>query len=280
MSGNIIIILFFIITVVATYYSLKSGSRPAIVLSLLICLPYILMVLSLNISCIFMPFTSKVDGKVIDADSKKPIAGINVKVGWYVGSSSVGGGSGNYYKIYSTKTDSNGQFTIPRGIKALSVEVPPIIPLITRSFKGISITIYPDNYDYKAVRKDRFQGDQLEIALKPVKTDKDFLENIVTYWNSLSELKLEIGQSISDQSQTKWLKNSYYEFEKKYPNSNEDKDYLEDLAHILNSINAHETVYVLNKLLIKYPDSVHAYYARNWIDIFRTKYNTNIGGKK
>lgn len=250
-------------------YGFKTKYRVLSVILLGIVLVPVMITLVINIHVITSPLTPEVHGKVIDAETKKPLAGINIKAGWYMSSVSVGGGYGKYYKLYTTKTDVNGDFILPRGIKALTFGY-----LIGKSyFDGVNVTVYPPGYDYKVSRFT--YNDQVKpiIALEKVKSDKEFLENISAYWHGLSYMHKGSWVAITDPYERGWMKNAFRTFEKIYPNSREDEPYLERLAHNLNFIKEPECVYVLQKLLDKYPSNINAWRANDAVKLWKQNYD-------
>lgn len=241
-------------------YGIKTKYRLLSLMSLVIVLIPVMITLVINIHVITSPLTPEVHGKIVDAETKKPLAGVNIKAGWYMNSVSVGGGYGKYYKLYMTKTDVNGDFILPRGIKALTFGY-----LIGKSyFDGVNVTVYPTGYDYKVSRFT--YNDQVKpiIAMEKVKSDKEYLDNISAYWYGLSYMHKGAWVNITDPLERLWLKNAYYNYEKIYPHGKADTDsILRDIANMLQSINEPDCIYLLQKIIDKYPDGNIALYAKN-----------------
>lgn len=270
MKSDLIMVLANVILIVACVFAAKTKYRLIAIFTLYLSGLLLLFLLVTNVPIIFSPFTPKYHGKVIDAETKKPLSGINIKAGWYASSASVGGASGEYYKIYKTKTDSNGEYVIPAGIKSLTV----FTPISKSSFDRVVVTIYPHDYAHKVVRIHYINERESTVALEKVKKDKEFLDNILNYYHGLFLMHKGSGDEISDPDEKKWLKNAYYQFEKIYPYSREDKKYLESIATILISIKEPDCVYILQKILAKYPDDATlAWFAKNNINDYIKIYN-------
>ena len=269
MSSDLIMIFVFVALLVASSYGIKSKYRIPAVFVLYLSGLSLFFLLATNISILFSPFTPKYHGSVIDAETQKPLAGINIKAGWHVSSASVGGSSGEYYKIYKTQTDANGNYTIPRGLKALTV----FTPISQSSFEKVIITIYPTDYVYKVTRTHYTNENETTIALEKVKNDKEFLANVLDYYHGLFLMHKGSGDRITDLDEIKWLKYAYYKFEKQYPTSNADEEYMEKIVNILETIKEPDCVYVIQKILVKYPnnDSL-VWYAKNNIDALKKIY--------
>lgn len=260
MTSDLVTMLVTIVLFAICIYGIKTKYRilATIILAVLIPLTFFSMVI--NIPILFSPLTPKFHGKVIDAETKKPLAGINIKAGWTVSSVSVGGSSGGYYKLHKTKTDKNGEFVLPRGLKALNKWG----ILGTRNFDGVIVTVYPPGYDYKVKRTHYTNESELSLALEKVKTDKEFLDNILNYYHGLFLMHKGSGDEVTDPDEKKWLKNAYYQFEKLYLHSKEDESYLYDISNMLDSIKEPDCIYILKKILVKYPDNKSlVWYANN-----------------
>jgi hypothetical protein len=233
---------------------------------------YVFCITISNLQNILSPFTHKIYGKVIDSKTRKPLTNIVIKVGWAVESSNIGGNSFNYYRIYSTKTNKSGEFIIPMTMKALSVKG----VIFDRRFYGVNLAAYSLKYDYQFHKEKLTDSDRLEIAMHPIETDKSFAENIINFWEGLRIMTTENKYHLVDMAERNYLKQAYYAFEKKYPDSNEDKQYLEEYFHIYSLLKEPETVYLLNVMLKKFmPDTREHKFAKDNISIFKKTYNIN-----
>jgi hypothetical protein len=270
MLSDLLLIGIAVSMIVACIYGLKSKYRVLAAIALLIISIPVLFTLMINLPNIFSPFTPVVYGKVIDADSKKPLAGINIKAGWLVGASSVGGGGGGYYKFYKTVTDANGEFKLPRGIKTITTQFPPFIPLIDTKFAGINIVASPNGYDYMVTTEQIKTDNKVTISLERVNSDTDFLENIRLYWRWLSGMHKGNGNYMTDENERKWLRQAYRQFEVKYTDSKADEPMLEQISNWLNSNNDPECVYVTDRLVNKYPK--YSWNAKSHLEYLRDKY--------
>lgn len=271
MTSDLIMIFATIALLAACVQGIKTKYQVLAVVVLALSVLPILFFIVINIPVIISPLTAELHGKVIDAETKKPLAGINVKAGWYASTVSVGGGYGEYYKLFKTKTDNNGEFVLPRGLKALNVYG----PLGIRKFDEVNVIIYPSGYDYKVERTHYTNENKHTIALEKVKTDKEFLDNILNYYHRLFLMHKGSGDEISDPDEKKWLKNAYYQFKKTYPqHSYEDQQYLQKITNILEAIKEPDCVYILQKILVKYPNNASlTWYAKNNLDALKKIYN-------
>lgn len=271
MKSDLIMVLANVLLIIACVFGTKTKHRIIAIFTLYLSALFLFFLLATNISIFISPFTPKHHGKVIDAETKKPLVGINIKAGWHVSSASVGGVSGDYYKIYKTKTDADGKFVIPRGIKALTIYTPGS----KTSFEKVILTIYPEDYQYQVERTHYADGNESTIALNKVKTDKEFLDNILAYYYGLFLMHKGSGDMITAPDEIKWLKYAYFQFEKKYPISRADEEYLEKIANILETIKEPECVYILSKIITKYPNnSSLVWYAKNNISSLKNIYGS------
>lgn len=269
MMSDLIMVLANILLVGVCAYATKTKYRIIAIFTLYLSGFYLFFMLATNIPFFISSFTPKHHGRVIDAETKKPLAGINIKAGWHVSSASVGGVSGYYYKIYKTKTDTEGKFVIPMGVKALTI----YSPVSKSSFEKVILTIYPEDYQHQVERTHYVDGNESTIAMKKIKADKDFLDNILAYYYGLFLMHKGSGDMITDPGEIKWLKNSYYHFEKLYPYSREDKSYLQRFVSILDKLKQPDCLYLLNKLIAKYPDNVT--YTKGYIELLKQEYWAN-----
>ncbi len=253
-------------------YGLKTKYQAWAAIALLTVSIPVIYTVYINLPNIFSPLTPVISGIVIDADTKKPLEGINIKAGWLVGGSSVGGGGGGYYKFHKTVTDAKGEFKLPRGMKTLTIHIPPFKPLVETRFIGINVVAYPNDYDYMVTTEQIKADNNVTITLNKVKSDADFLENIKLYWWWLSGIHKGNGNYITDQNELNWIRVAYYQFEKKYPNSKADEKVMTDLPYWLDSNKLPECVYVTERLLCKYPNSPNVWRARNILGVWKQKY--------
>jgi len=271
--GNIIILILWVLTIAATYFGLKSKTRLISVTALLIFLPLALLITYQNIPFLLSPFTSKIHGKIIDADSKKPLANINIKAGWMIESVNVGGNFDYYYNIYDTQTNREGVFQIPSALRGLSI----FTSIYDRKFDGIHLAAYSLDYNYKIFKK-TINTDVI-IELMPIRTDKDFVENIALFRDSIRMMNVENSYEKLNDSEKKYILNSYKVFYSKYSNSKEDRVLLSDLSQMGFVHNEKEMVDILDKIIERYPNDLKANYnyAKDNIDFYRNKF---YGGRK
>lgn len=223
-----------------------------------------------NLPVITSPLTPELHGKVIDAETKKPISNINIKAGWCVNTVSAGGITTRYYREYKTKTDDNGNYILPAKIKALTIG----FFLGKRYFSGVDVVIYPTNYDYKVKQINKISDADTLVSLSKITSDEEFLGNIFSYWNSLSLIKTDQAYNAIAPEEKVWLRKSFPHFEKTYPKSKADTDsILMDLSGIFESIKDPYCIYLKNQILVKYPNGSLAPIAKGHIEALKRIYN-------
>jgi len=270
MLSDLIIAVVGIFLLGSCVYGLKTKYKKLCAIVCLLALLPTIHLLIANLSLITSPLTPEFHGKVIDAETNKPISKINIKAGWCANTVSVGGINTRYYQEYKTKTDDNGNFILPAKIKALTVG----FFLGKRYFSGVDVVIYPNNYDYKVKQINNISEINALITINKITRDEDYLENILSYWNSLSLVKTNQAYNAIATEEKLWLKNSFPNFEKKYPNSKADTDsVLIHLAGIFESIKDPYCIYLMNLILVKYPNGSLAPVAKNNIEALKLIYN-------
>lgn len=81
---------------------------------------WLLIIFLPNIPVVLHPLSPLVKGKVVDAITNEPITNCNIKAYWEIESATPQGGHWQTYYQYATKTDSKGEFQLPRHLKVLS----------------------------------------------------------------------------------------------------------------------------------------------------------------
>jgi hypothetical protein len=106
-------------------------------------------------------------GKVVDADTGKPIEGVVVLGVWYKETPTPAGAVSSYYDARETVTDKNGEFEIPgMGLKVLSTVAPMNVLIFKAGYKyesGLWESLKDSDY-YK--RKVKWEGKKAIIPLK------------------------------------------------------------------------------------------------------------------
>ena len=254
----------------SSVYGLKTKHKKLCTVVCVLALLPTMYLLIANLPVITSPLTSELHGKVIDSETKKPISNINIKAGWCVNTVSAGGITTRYYREYKTKTDGNGCFILPAKIKALTVG----FFLGKRYFSGVDVVIYPTNYDYKVKQINKISGADTLVSLSKITSDEEFLGNIFSYWNSLSLIKTDQAYNAIAPEEKDWLKNSFPHFEKIYPNSKAETDsILKNLASIFENIKDPYCIYLLQKIIDKYPNGSLVTYAKSNIEPLKRIYN-------
>lgn len=157
-------------------------------------------------------YIPSIKGKVIDAETKAPIKGVNVRAAWVTAYLNPGGSGSRTFKVYLTKTDQNGEFILPRFIKFK-------IPII-EVYQGVDMLIYEHRYVCQNIeRRSWREGGRIKyyhINLKLIKNDEEFSKNLdklsgeFFYWKKNKTYKSYDVQFILD---------DFKIFFEEYPNS-------------------------------------------------------------
>ena len=102
-----------------------------------------------NIPILLSPLSPAIHGQVIDAETKQPITDCNIQAYWQTETFFIAGGHWEAYKSFHTKTNSQGEFAIPRYQKALSVYF--IYPCIITRYSGVNIFTYDYGHRYNEI---------------------------------------------------------------------------------------------------------------------------------
>lgn len=168
----------------------------------LILVIFLLLILGLIVWSITV-YVPPIKGRVVDAETGKPMKGVNVRAGWVTGYADPGGGSFRTFKVYAAKTDENGEFILPRTIKLK-------IPIIER-YQGVNMLIYEHGYSalYKETTGNtsylstgqyiqKIYDHFIHIKLPRLKSDKEYFRNLekVYLWMSVvgEDLQFLIGE--------------------------------------------------------------------------------------
>ena len=275
---DIIILLISVFVVwlnLSTFKFKKDASSGRKTISMVLLIIWAVTIFLPNIPVLLWPITPKVYVRVIDAETKRPLPNINVKIGWYYHNYNVGGGIwGGVYRAKSTKTNERGEFTVPRSLKTLSLLV---FPLFFEKYGGIEIIAY--SYDYAFVKKfTKGKGPEpVEVEIKLIKDAKSYWESILNiYWEGIRNLGSR-GENVSKEEKTFFL-NAYDYFERRFPNADyaelEDKAYLGQFAVTLDDLKEPNEAIKINRLIIeKYPSSARARWAARNIEQLKEKYH-------
>ncbi|MBI4686040.1 MAG: hypothetical protein HY755_12725 [Nitrospirae bacterium] len=156
----------------------------------------------------------KIKGRVVDAETGKPMKGVNVRAGWVTGYADPGGGSFRTFKVHATKTDENGEFILPKTIK---IKIPVI-----EHYQGVNLLIY--EHGYSAIYREttgnasylatghyirKIYGHFIDVKLPKLKSDKEYFKNMeeIYLW------MLTVGENLQ------FLIDERRSFSNKYPES-------------------------------------------------------------
>jgi len=130
-----------------------------------------------NIPVLLMPFSPPIHGHV----TNQPSSGCNIKAYWVIEEIGLAGGHTETYKQFSTKTDAQGNFVIPRRIKALTVlGFLPALQLASY-YGGINILAYAYGHPYTF---ERLEGSKQLLSLTPLKLSMNLMPPASEYLRS------------------------------------------------------------------------------------------------
>lgn len=231
-----------------------------------------------SLPLIISPLTPSLQGRVIDAETGKPLSNINIKIGWEILNAGPGGGGRSVYKTYTTTTNDTGEF------KAPSILMPFTVFLISglREYGGINIIAYSYDYEFSrsGVNRDEKKSRFIEIQMQPIKDEKSYWESILNiYWEGITNLGSR-GENVSAEER-RFLKDAYSYFKRRFPNANyaelKDKAYFGQFAVTLDDLKEPVEAIKINQLIIeKYPSSASAELAAEDIKRLKEKYNLKI----
>jgi hypothetical protein len=149
MERNLIIIGLSLIIVswcIYVHKNRKSLSGKVVRIGRMVFIMWTLMIGLPNVPVIIMPFTPTVYGHI----SGQPGSSCNIKAFWVVSQISLFGGHRETYAQFSTKTDAEGNFVIPRKMKALAVL--GFLPRLefASGFGGTYILAYTPGYPHSS----------------------------------------------------------------------------------------------------------------------------------
>jgi len=124
-----------------------------------------------NIDFVNSPFTPEIHGKVIDAETNKPMSNVIIIASWGYSYSELQMHSsiGTFTKHLLAKTDDNGEFRIGGRLRCLAFNM---FPLYKKDSGGVMSFILYDNYKYTVIKA--VNGYQY-IYLSKLSTSKEMI---------------------------------------------------------------------------------------------------------
>ncbi len=121
----------------------------------------------------FLPgclYAARIDGpykgRVIDADTGKPIEGVVILGVWYREIPSAAGALHNYYDAMETVTDKNGEFEIKgQGLLVVSNVIPMDVLIFKAGYEYLGVAPW-DSLKEGVFEKVKWEGDRAIIPLK------------------------------------------------------------------------------------------------------------------
>ena len=188
-----------------------------------------------------------IKGRVVDAETGKPMKGVNVRVGWVTGYADPGGGSFKTFKVYATKTNENGEFILPRIIKFR-------IPVIEH-YQGVNMLIYEHGHaalykdtvggiytlegaDKENTEMNRYATNYFRFKLRAITKEDEYENNFARLWNA------NVGTDYN------FVINETKVFLKKYPNNIRYDSHLRDIAAAYEELGDYQSAKNIYKEII------------------------------
>jgi hypothetical protein len=106
-------------------------------------------------------------GRIIDAETKKPIEGVVVLGTWYTAQFSPAGPTHNFYDARETVTDRNGEFLIPgMGLRIMSNLEPMHVLIFKAGYEYLNVPWVSLKKDILLREKIKWQGSKAIIPLR------------------------------------------------------------------------------------------------------------------
>ncbi len=127
-----------------------------------------LFLLTIFAGCTPVRYENDYKGKIIDADTGKPIEKVVVLGVWFKAYPTPGGAAHEFYDAREAVTDKNGEFSIPgMGLLILSNIVPMDVLIFKAGYEYIGMGPWRSfKIDYILKKKVRWEGDMAIIPLK------------------------------------------------------------------------------------------------------------------
>jgi hypothetical protein len=107
------------------------------------------------------------EGRIIDADTGKPIEGVVILGTWYTAQFSPAGSTYNFYDARETVTDRNGEISIPgMGLRVLSNLEPMHVLIFKAGYEYLNVPWVSLKKDILLREKIKWEGNRAIIPLK------------------------------------------------------------------------------------------------------------------
>lgn len=267
MDRNIIIILVSAIILpwcIYVHKARKSLSGGTIAAGYAIMALWVIMVGLPNIPVLIAPFSPPIHGRVVDV-TNQPVANCNIKAYWEIETIGLAGGHWESYQQFITKTNTHGDFHIPRRLKALSLY--GLLPAleIASHYNGIKILAYAHGYSYSFDKIDREKQrgawQPLDMSIRMYKPSDTYLrDKILSLKSEFKSWNVPRGE-ITDEDKEFLLEDYRYNYGLfittiKGEKSKENKSALIVYASSLSRFGDNRSaIGILLKLKNDYPDS-------------------------
>lgn len=288
MLWNIIIVAITAVIIASNLFIFKSSKirskiklrKCLIVTGLFFLIPWTVALLP-NVLLVFSPLTPEVKGRIVDMETKKPLPDVKIKAAWYRDHEWPWTVAKARYKNFDTVSDSNGEFCIPRTVKAFTFFIPI---LHTAKYGGIYIFAYDHDYSWQSGLKVIPSGVKStnveKILMRPIKDDMEYLISVRNTYLEFSSMQRGSGNFSDDD--WSYLIEAHQIFDTKYPNSKLAEQNLLELNSVFREMgNFEEAINTLEEMIRKYPSGEYAEYAKEYaINSLKKALESRKGAKK
>jgi hypothetical protein len=112
------------------------------------------------------------EGRVIDADTGKPIERVAILGTWYTAQFSPAGSTHNFYDARETVTDGSGEFVIPgMGLRVMSNLEPMHVLIFKAGYEYLNVPWVSLKKDFLLKEKIKWEGNKAIIPLRRLTTE-------------------------------------------------------------------------------------------------------------
>ena len=193
MTRSVIIIVFSVFILgfsVSVFRNWKLAGEKERLIAVIIIIIWSIMVGLPNIPIFISPFSPPINGTVYDSATKQPIADCYIKANWKIEEIGLAGGHWGTNYQYVTKTNSKGEFHIPRRLKVFNLS--GFLPAfeVFSGYNGLTIYAFAKGYVYAS--QDISRESQF-LSYRPVTMTLYPSRPYPEYFTSLNGLKSELA---------------------------------------------------------------------------------------
>lgn len=269
---------------IVIFKSLKNPKRRrlkrfALTLGVIFLIPWIVAI-SPNILLLVSPLTPAVKGRIVDAETRKPLPNIRIKAAWYREHVAPWGAAKARYKNCDITSNSIGEFRIPRTVKTFTLFIPVFV---TASYGGIYIFSYDHDFFWRSgiyvIPREIKPADTIEIALRKIKDDKEYLDTINETYSQFTWMQSDSITQKEKLSPEDWnyLVEAHRLFDTTYSKSDLSEKNLLGLSGVLEYMGQNEeAIHIIEDLVKRYPGK-HEEFAKNHINYLTRKAQKSKG---